>query len=54
MSVAGTGQWQTVDTFKPVGSTEAKAIAADALGHVYVAGYATEQQVRNHWVVRKD
>jgi hypothetical protein len=54
MSVAGTGQWQTVDTFKPIGQAEAKAIAADAFGHVYVAGYIYDQSARGHWVVRKD
>jgi hypothetical protein len=51
----GTGAWQTVDAFQatPGFRTIASAAAADALGHVYVAGFADDAAGAAHWIVRK-
>ena len=52
----GAGTWQTVDTFQySAGVTAtAKAAAADASGHMYVAGVANDASGVNHWIVRKN
>ena len=50
----GTGTWQTVDDFKYIGGATAKAMAADASGHVFVGGdgWSNTDNIY-HWLVRK-
>jgi len=53
----GKSSWRTVDTFQDVPGlgSSAYAIAADALGHVYVAGWAIAGDGSiGHWIVRKN
>ncbi len=48
-SVGGTGPWTTVDDFQYGGShTRANAIAADALGNVFVGGHGGA-----HWLIKR-
>ena len=54
-SAAGTGAWQTVDTFQYVSgsSSQAQAIAANALGNIFVGGWGYDSAGSQHWLVRK-
>jgi hypothetical protein len=48
-SAGGTGPWTTVDDFQYGGSrNEPNAIAADALGNVFVGGFGD-----SHWLIKK-
>jgi hypothetical protein len=53
-SLAGTGTWQTVDTFQYASGQGAYpyAVMGDSSGHIFVAGYA-DASVGQHWIVRK-
>ncbi len=49
-----TGTWQNVDVFQaPFTGASATAAAADALGHVFVAGHGTDAAGALHWLIRK-
>jgi hypothetical protein len=52
----GTGTWTTVDTFQYVPNQESApaAIAADALGNVFVGGFCVDSASTVHWLVRKN
>jgi hypothetical protein len=54
-SLAGTGTWQTVDTFQYASGQEAfpYAVIGDISGHIFVAGYAYDASAGSHWIVRK-
>ena len=55
-NLAGTGTWTTVDTFQYAPNQESTpaAVAADALGSVFVAGFGVDSAGTVHWLVRKD
>ena len=54
-SVGATGAWSTVDNFKyaPGSDTVARAITADAAGHVFVGGYGGDSNGVFHWLIRR-
>jgi hypothetical protein len=51
----GTGAWQTVDSFQyaPTYESDARSIAADASGHVFVGGRGMDTSSVFHWILRK-
>jgi hypothetical protein len=50
----GTGGWRTVDDFPGGGGARVQAIVADAMGTVFVGGWASPSGGGNHWIVRKN
>jgi hypothetical protein len=53
-SLAGSGTWQTVDTFQYASGQSAYpyAVIGDGSGHIFVAGYG-DASGGSHWIVRK-
>jgi hypothetical protein len=51
----GIGSWSTVDSFQyvPGADTQARAIATDRAGKVFVGGYGNDASGVPHWLIRR-